>query len=256
MGDSQVKNVWNADLYDEKHSFVSAFGRGIVEILDAQEGERILDLGCGTGELANQLHQTGVHIVGMDKSGEMVAKAQAKYPYISFQTGDAAALPFQEEFDAVFSNATLHWVKPPKQALQGIYRSLRHGGRFVAEFGGKGNVQIITDEMVRQLEAAGTALEKEQFPWYFPSIGEYTALMEEAGFQVVFAQHFDRPTPLDGEEGLCNWIHMFAGGMLEHLNPEAKEQVIAKVEEQLKSVLFTKDGWVADYKRIRVVGIK
>ena len=111
---------------------------------------------------------------------------------------DATDLDYHNEFDAVFSNATLHWVKPPIQALHCIFKSLKQGGRFVAEFGGKGNVQTITDEIIKQIKEAGFEFKKEQFPWFYPSIAEYSSLMEETGFRVTFAQHFDRPTPFGG----------------------------------------------------------
>lgn len=247
---------WNANLYDRKHSFVSHFGEDLVELLAPQKDEKILDLGCGTGDLASRLDQMGIKILGIDKSENMVRQAQIKYPGIPFQVQDAMTLSDENEFDAVFSNATLHWVKSPKQALQGIYNALTSGGRFVAEFGGKGNVQIITDEIIHQLGVFGVEFKQEQFPWYYPSIGEYSTLMEQVGFRVIFAQHFDRPTPLIGEDGLRNWIEMFAVSMFEGVTPEIQELVIEKVEETLKTVLFKNGEWTADYKRIRVVGIK
>ncbi|MFJ7726096.1 class I SAM-dependent methyltransferase [Neobacillus sp. NPDC097160] len=257
MANAGKNDRWNANLYDEKHSFVSHFGEDLVELLAPKKDEKILDLGCGTGDLASRLHQMGVKILGIDKSENMVRQAQIKYPGIPFQVQDAMTMSIQDEFDAVFSNATLHWVKSPKQAIQGIYDALIKGGRFVAEFGGKGNVQIITDEIIHQLGEFGIAFKPEQFPWYYPSIGEYSTLMEQVGFRVTFARHFDRPTPLIGENGLRNWIEMFAVSLFEGVTTEIQELVINKVEETLKSVLFKKSGeWTADYKRIRVVGIK
>ena len=158
--------------------------------------------------------------------------------------------------DAVFSNATLHWVKQPKQALLSIFKSLKQGGRFVAEFGGKGNVQQITDEIIKQRKEIDCEFNIEQFPWYYPSIGEYSSLMEETGFRVTFAEHFDRPTPLDGEDGLKNWIEMFGSGLLEDMTDDKKDIIISRVEEKLKPILCKDGHWVADYKRIRVIGVK
>lgn len=252
-GTEDLKDQWNASLYDSKHSFVSKFGNDLVDLLSPKKGEKILDLGCGTGDLANNLANLEVDVLGIDKSKNMVHQAITKYPGLKFMVSDALKLGFQEEFDAVFSNATLHWVKPPGQALQGIYDSLKHGGRFVAEFGGKGNVQAITNEITHQLE---NYEQTPQFPWYYPSIGEYSSLMEQTGFRVTFAQHFDRPTPLEGDNGLKNWIEMFAIGMFEGISENIKEHTLSQVEKNLKPLLFNDGVWMADYKRIRVIGIK
>lgn len=170
----------------------------MIDLLAPHKGEKILDLGCGTGDLAKELFDFGVNVVGVDKSENMIRNAKSKYPDIYFEVNDAIKLDYNDEFDAVFSNATLHWVKLPKQALQHIFKGLKHGGRFVAEFGGKGNVEKITSEIINKRKKLGYEFEMEHFPWYYPSIGEYTSLMEKVGFRVIFAQHFDRPTPLDG----------------------------------------------------------
>lgn len=165
MGTSKVtEHQWNASLYDDKHSFVSKYGNSLVELLAPKEGERILDLGCGTGDLANTLFEYGVEVVGIDKSENMVKLASSKYPHIPFTVRDATKLTYQNEFNAVFSNATLHWVHAPKEAVQCIYQSLKHGGRMVAEFGGKGNVQTITDEIIQQIKNAGYEFKEAQFP--------------------------------------------------------------------------------------------
>ncbi|MBT2701402.1 class I SAM-dependent methyltransferase [Bacillus sp. ISL-40] len=254
---SKVKeDSWNANLYDKKHSFVSQFGVDLVQLLAPKSGEKILDLGCGTGDLANQLNQLGVDIIGIDKSENMIQQAQKKYPGLTFKVQDAVNMGYTNEFDAVFSNATLHWIKTPKQALQSIYNALNPGGRFVAEFGGKGNVQKIIDAIINQLGEQGITYKSEQLPWYYPSIGEYTSMMEQVGFRVTHAQHFDRPTPLSGEQGLRNWIEMFATSMFEGVTTETKELIITRVEENSREVLFRNGEWIADYKRIRVLGIK
>lgn len=186
----------------------------------------------------------------------MIMQASSKYPNIKFLVQDATKLDYHNEFDAVFSNATLHWVRPPKQALQCIWKTLKNGGRFIAEFGGKGNVQAITDSIVDQIKAAGLNYLPEQFPWYYPSIGEYSSLMEEVGFRVTFAQHFDRPTSLDGDNGLRNWIEMFGSGFFRDITQDKKDYIITKVENHLTDVLYKDGNWLADYKRIRVIGIK
>ncbi|MEH7127855.1 methyltransferase domain-containing protein [Neobacillus drentensis] len=247
---------WNASLYDKEHSFVSHLGGELVRWLAPKPGEKILDLGCGTGDIANQLSQQGVEITGMDKSENMIEQAQKKYPDLTFIVEDAVNMRYSNEFDAVFSNATLHWIKTPRQALQSIYQALKPGGRFVAEFGGKGNVQTITEAIMNQLGEYGILYKSAQHPWYYPSIGEYTSIMEQVGFRVTHAEHFDRPTPLNGEQGLRNWIEMFATSMFEGVTTETKEVIVTRVEDSLRQGLFMNGEWIADYKRIRVLGIK
>ncbi|MDF2904424.1 MAG: type 11 methyltransferase [Bacillus sp. (in: firmicutes)] len=186
----------------------------------------------------------------------MVQQAQGKYPKVKFMVRDAIDLKFQNEFDAIFSNATLHWIKTPQQALNSIYTALKSGGRFVAEFGGNENVRTITDEIFNQYEKLGIKYEMEQFPWYFPTIGEYTTMMEKIGFKVTFAHHFDRPTPLEGVNGLRNWLNMFGSGLFGDIDETTKDIVIANCEDSLRKLLYKDGSWIADYKRIRVIGIK
>lgn len=250
------KDYWNPDLYDQSHSFISNYGRDLIELLAPKQDEKILDLGCGTGDLTNTLDYMGVNVLGVDNSKNMIEEARSKYPHINFIVKDATNLGYNSDFDAVFSNATLHWVKKPKQALACIYQSLNTGGRYIAEFGGKGNVQIITSEIIYQLKKLGFEYKMEQFPWYYPSIGEYTSLMEEVGFRVVFAQHFDRPTHLEGDNGLKKWIEMFGIHMLQGIDKDIEKYIIERVERNLKNSLYQDGKWIADYKRIRVIGIK
>lgn len=251
-----VKDIWDANLYDHKHSFVSKYGSSLIELLAPKQGERILDLGCGTGDLARQLYEHGVEIVGVDKSEKMVDQAIRKYPHIQFLVQDATTLDYHDEFDAVFSNATLHWVQRADLALRGIYQSLRLGGRFVAEFGGKGNVQTIINEIIRQVNESGYEFKNENYPWFYPSIAEYSTLMEAAGFTVTFAQHFNRPTPLEGEHGLINWIEMFGNHLLIGIPENTKNEIVTNVENNLRGILYRDGRWMADYKRIRIIGVK
>lgn len=146
------KDQWNPSLYDDKHSFVSAFGDSLVKVLAPKKGEKILDVGCGTGDLACQMADAGAKVVGIDSSEKMIAKAKEKYLHLSFYVKDVTQLDFHNEFDAVFSNAVLHWVRQPEKALTNIYNSLKKGGRFVAEFGGKGNVQTISQAIDTQIK--------------------------------------------------------------------------------------------------------
>ncbi|MGM7724227.1 class I SAM-dependent methyltransferase [Metabacillus sp. Hm71] len=250
------KDQWNADLYDGKHSFVSKYGEDLLDLLAPKPKEKILDLGCGTGDLAQKIVDYGSDVVGVDKSENMIAQARSKYPDIHFEIRDATNLAFNQQFDAVFSNAALHWIKPPKAAVTSIYSSLKQKGRFVAEFGGKGNVKMITDEIINQLENAGFDYQQDKFPWYFPSISEYTTIMEEAGFTVVYAQLYDRPTPLNDGEGLRGWINMFCDAFFEEIDQDQIDMMMKKIEKQLKNRMYVNGHWLADYKRIQVIGIK
>src|SRR5260370_31230475 len=196
---------WNAGLCDDKHSFVWKRATGLLDLLAAQPGERILDVGCGTGHLTAQIAEAGALVSGIDRSPEMVRQAEEKYPDLRFQVMDAREITLPESFDAVFSNATLHWITEPERVIAGIARSLPPGGRFVAEFGGKGNT-------AQFLAAAARAWSRLEFsgamphPWFYPSVAEYAALLEKYGFAVTCATLFYRPTPLeDGERGPRNW---------------------------------------------------
>ncbi|WP_277678262.1 class I SAM-dependent methyltransferase [Gracilibacillus dipsosauri] len=244
---------WNATLYDQKHVFVSKFGEDVIDLLAPRKRENILDLGCGTGDLAERISKCGTNVIGVDQSENMINKARAKYPNIHFQVQDILQLDYSNEFDAVFSNATLHWVKQPEIALRNIHHALKPGGRFVAEFGGQGNVQTITDQLKKHLKVSENS---DRYPWYFPSIGQYSALMEKVGFRVVFAHHFDRPTVLHGEDGLRNWIEMFASNMFIDMDTQAMVKTLESIEAEVKDKLYIDGKWVADYKRLRVIGIK
>lgn len=145
------KDYWNPELYDNNHSFVSDYGSSLIELLKPGSNETILDLGCGTGDLANQISKHSPNVVGIDKSYQMINQARKKYPHIPFAVKDITHFDSLQSFDAVFSNATIHWIKQPEKALENIYKYLKPGGRFVAEFGGKRNVQTITNEFIHQL---------------------------------------------------------------------------------------------------------
>lgn len=246
-----MENQWNTSLYDSKHGFVAEYGRSLLEILAVKPGETILDLGCGTGHLTAEIAGKGAKVIGIDASVEMIGTARRNYPDIRFEVADALDFSIEEPVDAVFSNATLHWIVEPDRAIDRIYRALKPGGRFVAEFGGKGNVGSIVEAGKVILDKKGYSL---QFPWYFPSIGEYAGRLEARGFEVIGARLFDRPTPLEnGEEGLKNWLRMFANGWLSPLSGEESDRVMEEAEILLKPKLFRGDGWIADYRRLQMI---
>lgn len=247
---------WDAELYDNKHEFVSQLATDLVELLSPKPGERILDLGCGTGHLTSKI-ATITEVLGIDSAATMIEKARTNYPNIHFEVADAAKLEFLAQFDAVFSNAVLHWVKPPEKAVTGVWNALKPGGRFVAEFGGKGNIHLILTALHNTIKANNLSIDKELNSNYFPSIAEYGTLLENQGFQFTFANLFDRLTPLaDGEQGMANWLKMFRSKLLALYPEEVQINIIAGVENELRSTLYKNGQWFADYRRIRIVAVK
>lgn len=245
-------NQWNVGLYEQKHSYVWEYGAQILEMLSPQATERILDLGCGTGQLTAEIARSGAEVVGLDRAESAIAKAQANYPELEFRVGNGADFSFQQPFDAVFSNAALHWIHPREAAVKCIWQALKSGGRFVAEFGGQGNVGQIVEALNNVLVKQGC---DRYNPWYFPSIGEYSTLLEQQGFTVINMSLLDRPTKLEGETGLANWLAMFAGDYLSAMDNSSQQEIINQVESQLRPSLYRQGDWIADYKRIRVMAI-
>lgn len=193
----------------------------------------------------------------MDASPKMISQARKNYPDLRFEIQDARDFRFDSPFDDVFSNAALHWIKEPEQAIVCIARTLKPGGRFVAEFGGKGNIERIIGAMREACKEAGFPLKGEAVPWYFPSIGEYAPLLERNGLEVTEAFLFDRPTPLEGgKAGLRDWIETFAGSLFQQIPPDRRSAVIQGVGEVLRPTLFQNGVWQADYKRLRLKAIK
>lgn len=253
----ETASAWNAELYQASHAWVWNFGRGVLELLAPEPGERILDLGCGTGQLTSEMAQAGAEVVGVDCSPSMIDAARRNFPGIRFEVQDAAALPFHAEFDAVFSNAALHWVRDQPAAVAGIARALKPGGRLVFEMGGRGNVQTIVMAAMQALAAVGVAEPTRLLPWHFPSIGEYATLLESNGLQVSFAALFDRPTPLDGgEQGVAKWIEMFGSFATGALAPGQREEFVHRVEDIARPALFRDGVWTADYRRLRMIAAK
>lgn len=251
-----AEQSWDAGLYEARHAFVWQLGKGPLELLAANAGERVLDLGCGTGQLTAEIAAAGAEVVGIDQSAEMVSRALANYPQLRFEVGDARTFEVDRLFDAVFSNAVLHWVKPAAAAVERIGQALKPGGRFVAEFGGRGNVGGICDAIAAVMSSEGGRRFAEVSPWYYPSIGEYAGELERRGFDVTFATLFDRPTALEGESGMREWVRMFGGVFLETVAPGEREAFVARVEQRLRPTHYRGGVWYADYRRLRVVAYK
>lgn len=224
-----------------------------LQLLAPHAGERILDLGCGTGQLTAEMARTGAHTTGADNSPDMIAQARRSFPELRFELADARSLPFRDEFDAVFSNAALHWVPDPHAAAASIARALKPGGRFVAELGGKGNNAALLDAAFQALADLGVPESARRTPWYFPSIGEYTPVLERHGLEVTFAALFDRPTQLvGGARGLADWIAMFGARLTAALPRNQHPEFIRRLEQYAAPRLFLDGVWTIDYRRLRV----
>jgi trans-aconitate methyltransferase len=244
-------NHWETDSYDEGHTFVFEYGEDVVDLLEPEAGERILDLGCGTGHLSAQIVEAGADVIGLDASEEMIRKARQSHADCEFVHADARSFSFEEPFDAVFSNAALHWIPEQDAVLESITDALAPNGRLVAELGGAGNVAAIVDAVHEVAADHGYDVTN---PWYFPTIGEYAMKLESHGLETRYATLFDRPTELEnGSEGLRKWLSMFGDSLLAPIPEEERSGIIAAVEDRLLADRYRDGTWIADYRRLRVV---
>ena len=249
-----TEQSWNPAHYDRAAAFVPKLAADLIELLAPAPGEQILDLGSGTGELASEIAEAGARVIGVDASAAMVEQARRKYPQLDFRVVDGQELRFDAELDAVFSNATLHWMPRADDVASGVARALRPGGRFVAEFGGSGCVQTVRS--ATQAALAELGFEGYRPPsWFFPSVPEYAACLERAGLFVRSLVWFERPTRLAGEQGLSAWLELFCLPLLQALG-ERRGELVSAVEARCRSPLFREDAWWLDYTRLRVVATK
>lgn len=237
---------WKAEEYSNHASFVSELGSPVVQLLNPRPGETVLDLGCGDGTLAVNIQENGAFVIGIDSSDSMVRSAQAKGVQAYVDSGER--LGANNKFDAVFSNAALHWMRDYASVLEGVYTALKSPGRFVGEFGGAGNIACLREAMREVYETEGFGIYSD--PWFFPSPDEYTAALNSAGFSVEYIELIPRPTPLT--TGVVEWLKIFADHLVGELSPDEKEHFLVKVEEKVRPQLYSSSqGWVADYVRIR-----
>ncbi len=245
--------TWDAELYESRHAFVWQFGEALVELLNPQPGERVLDLGCGPGQLTAKIAERGASPLGLDSSPEMIGQARQNYPNLTFVLENAASMSFENEFDAVFSNAALHWMLDQSAVALRIARALRTHGRFVAELGGKGNLAAIYRAIEKVLSRTGPLPPARTF---YPSLSEYATILEAHGLEVRRAQLFERPTPLEGDAGLSDWIRQFKWYFFEALDAPQRRAALRDVVEELRPVLFHDGRWYADYRRLRIIAVK
>ncbi len=251
---SPSPQTWTAAGYAANAYFVPALGQPVLDLLQPQPGERILDLGCGDGILTEKLVALGAKVIGVDNSPDMIAAALLRG--IDVRMMDARLLTFVNEFDAVFSNAALHWVKDdPDAPIAGAFRALVPGGRFVGELGGHGCVSAITVALMTTLERRGIPDASSWIPWYFPTVDEYETRMGRAGFVTQGVQLIPRPTPLP--TGMRGWLETFANPFCAALSQNERDGFLDEVTALLKPVLCDSQGrWTADYMRLRFAAIK
>jgi trans-aconitate methyltransferase len=251
---SPSSQSWSAADYAANAHFVPALGQPVLDLLQPQPGERILDLGCGDGILTEKLVALGAKVVGIDNSTDMIAAARLRG--IDAREMDARSLTFENEFNAVFSNAALHWVKDdPDAPVAGAFRALVAGGRFVGELGGHGCVSAITVALMATLEHRGIGDAVSLIPWYFPTVDEYEVRLRRAGFVPQSVQLLPRPTPLP--TGMRGWLETFANPFCAALAQNERDGFLDEVTAMLKPVLCDSQGrWTADYMRLRFAAIK
>jgi trans-aconitate methyltransferase len=243
----ETRQSWDPEGYARNARFVAELGRPVLELLAPRPGEHILDLGCGDGALTAELAERGCRVVAVDASRAQAGAARRRGLEVCVM--DAARLAFARAFDAVFSNAVLHWIPDADAVIAGVARALRPGGRFVGELGGAGCVARIRAALHAALARRGVDGATLD-PWYFPDDAEYRARLEAAGFRVESIALIERPTPLPGE--LSGWLETFARSFLGALPPAERQAFLTEVSERLRPALCDAAGrWTADYVRLR-----
>ncbi len=243
---------WNPDSYERNAGFVADLGAPVFDLLAPVAGERILDLGCGHGKLTLKFAELGIAVVGVDASPEQVAACRKLGLEARVLAGEN--LDYENEFDGVFSNAALHWMKQADRVIGGVFRALKPGGRFVGEMGGAGNVTKVTDSLLAALAKRGIDAEP-LWPWYFPSSEEYSGKLENAGFRVDRIELIDRPTPIPGD--IAGWLETFGESFLAAVPPSDREILVAELRDDLAPVLKDDSGlWTVDYVRLRFKAVK
>ena len=243
---------WRPEQYRRCASYVPELGRGLIDLLDPRPDERILDLGCGDGTLTRRLVERGCTVFGVDRSAAFVAAARQRN--VAARVADARRLTeagfAAGSFDGVFSNAVLHWIREPEPVVAGVRHLLRAGGRFVAEFGGAGNIATVRGALRAAFRRRGLDPAARD-PWYFPAAGSYRALLEAGGFAVPYVELFERPTPVPGT--LADWLALFAPAWFADFDANVRNEVVAEVSAAVAPRLRDAAGaWTLDYVRLRL----
>ena len=242
-----TQQTWDPNDYARHAGFVAELGHDLIELLAPRANEDILDLGCGDGALTVKLASCGCRVVAVDNSTDQVKAAVARG--LDARVGDGEALHFTGAFDGVVSNAALHWMKRPEAVIEGVWRALRPGGRFVGELGGAGNIQTVVDAAMAVLAQRG--IDGQGFnPWFFPDESSYATLLQARGFEIEFMQLFARTTPLDGD--IVPWLKLFAQSFAAAVEPSEHDGLYREIATRLEDQLRDADGhWQVDYVRLR-----
>lgn len=246
---------WDAEKYTDNFSFVHRHGTDVLKLIERESG-KVLDLGCGNGALTKVLHDKGYDVIGADASDDMLGVARKNNPDLTFVKADATDFILPEKVDVVFSNAVFHWIDRelhPKM-LGCVYNALNYGGEFVFEFGGRGNAEKIHTKLAEAFARHGYEYHTE---YYFAGVGDYAPLVEQAGFTVKYAELFERPTELKGDDGLADWIRMFLEVPFRAVdNKKEADEIISEAVNELKAELYVNGKWYADYMRLRMRAVK
>lgn len=242
------RQTWETGHYQQHAGFVPTLGQAILDRLAPKAGEEILDLGCGDGVLTKQLMETGAIVKGIDSSESFIETCRARS--IDAELMDGEAITYESCFDAVFSNAAMHWMKNPDAVANGVFRALRPGGRFVSEMGGFGNVGAIRAMFHVLLDQRGIDPMLHD-PWYFPSPAAQTQVLERAGFNVVWTALVPRPTPLPTD--MVGWLSTFGQSFAAALDSKDRPGLYEDVAKRLETILHdpATGTWYADYVRLR-----
>jgi trans-aconitate methyltransferase len=248
-------DTWDGELYRNSCSFVPELGADLIDWLDPVPGERILDVGCGTGELTAKLSHEDCDVVGLDSSPDMIREAREANPQPTYVNESITEYRPSNLFDAVLSNAALHWIQQPDRALRSINQCLKPGGRFIAEMGVRGNVQTIRNALHEELSAIGYN-PSELDPWYFPEPETYLGKLQDNDFEITARTCFERPTELYGKEGLELWLVMFAEEFFLPLDESERESIIRTLVDRLRDELYENGQWIVGYRRLRFRALK
>jgi trans-aconitate methyltransferase len=247
-----VQQTWNPADYEKNARFVTNLGSGVLDLLAPQPGERILDLGCGDGVLTRKIQERGCSVVGVDASSEFIVAAKSLG--LDARLMDAHALTFEREFDAVFSNAALHWMKGQPKVLEGVWRALKPGGRFGAEMGGHGNIAGIEAALWKVLQNHELGHLRTDINFY-PTAEQYRTLLEKQGFQVRSMDLFPRSTPLPKD--MKAWLGTFRKSVIEAVPENLRQVILEEAQEALRPTHCDAQGrWTADYVRLRFAARK